>query len=103
MVSQETLVNLALNELESTANHVCFTDCLDLLKPILLAKLVKSVVGLIEKFNQLLALIELNQVIEALNITKYNRHDPLGITEVLLSLLDARAHNSRHEDVEDLL
>jgi hypothetical protein len=48
MVAEESLVNLGLNDLEPAASHVSLADGLDLLKPILLAQLVKCVVGLVE-------------------------------------------------------
>lgn len=51
MVSEYSLVNFVFNYFESAAGHICFTNRFYLLEAILITKLIKCIVGLVEQLD----------------------------------------------------
>jgi len=94
MTAKQPVINVFLNDFKASASHVSFTDSLNLLKTVLFAYRIKSVVDTVKEFNQLSSGVSLDDLIEVINVNEDDSDLALRIGEVLFSILDARSHDA---------
>ena len=92
MTTQKTIVDIFLNDFQTSTSHVCFSYGLNFLKPVLFTKWVESIVDTVKKFNKLSASILLNNLIETFDVNKNDRYLALGFREIFLAILNSWSH-----------
>lgn len=84
MSIQQPRLNLLLCWLETSTSHVSLSNCLNLLKPKLITKLIKSIINLVQKLNKLLSSIIPDDIIK---FTKFNENNADFIFFIINGLL----------------
>ena len=71
MFSVDVVLDLALDELQSSGRHICLSDSLNLLDAVILAELIEVSEDIVHYlYNRALALLD--DLIEFANVTKQN-------------------------------
>lgn len=102
MSIKQPRLNLLLRWLETSTSHISLPNCLNLLKPKLITKLIKSIINLVQKLNKLLSSIIPHNIIK---LTKFDENNAdfvfFIINGLLVQILLPVAYQRWNKDVKD--
>ena len=96
MLVQKSLIEFLLTLLESTTGHICLAYSLNLLKSVLFAQLVKSIVNVVKPFAKLSTREHLDNTVKVSYVTEDNSNLSLIISNKSLTLSYTFSDKGRH-------
>ena len=101
--SKQSSINFSLALFQTSACHVGFPHCFNLLKTVLLTERIKGVIDSVKQFNEFTSCILRNQLVKIVTVYENDSNFALLFWEVLLAILDSLADEGRNQNIYDWL